>query len=168
MVRKFFEKDMYYIGPGDKYTYWNVFPDEEKQSRFSYHISTVGNHSSEFENMYYDKHLIKADIPYCNNVDRTKNKNSEENMALVSEEIQVQNSHLDSCRNLRNLHTEDSNDVRKNVYGDLSNGTLRCDSSMSNSTYAPDSAKNARCHIPVGTKKGIFSIILALFVLYHR
>ena len=30
MVRKNFDRDIYYIGGGTKFTYWNVFPNEEK------------------------------------------------------------------------------------------------------------------------------------------
>ena len=34
MVRKNFEKDLYYIGMGEKYTCWNVFPDEANNQDF--------------------------------------------------------------------------------------------------------------------------------------
>ena len=78
MVRKNFEKDLYYIGPGVKYTYWNVFPDEEVQSRFSYHISTVGNVSKKFENMYYGCDYEKYDYRYSKQVLPTISQNSDE------------------------------------------------------------------------------------------
>ena len=54
MVRKNFDKDIYYIGNEDRYIYWNVFPDQEKYSRFLYYLSTEGKAPTSFKNMYYD------------------------------------------------------------------------------------------------------------------
>jgi len=54
MVCKFFDKDIYYIGSGSKYLYWNIFPDEEKYSRFSYYLSTERNVPTSFKNLYYN------------------------------------------------------------------------------------------------------------------
>ena len=36
MVHKNFDRDIYYIGGGTKFTYWNVFPNEEKCSKYMY------------------------------------------------------------------------------------------------------------------------------------
>ena len=77
MVRKIFEKDLYYIGPGEKYTYWNVFPDEDKQSRYSYYLSTIGNSNLEFENMYYDIDYKLGENLHNNIDDVLKSKNSD-------------------------------------------------------------------------------------------
>ena len=55
MVRKNFDRNIYYIGGGTKFTYWNVFPNEEKCSKYMYYLSTEGKVQASFENLYYDK-----------------------------------------------------------------------------------------------------------------
>ena len=55
MVRKIFDRDIYYIGSDTKFTYWNVFPNEEKCSKYMYYLSTEGTVPASFENFYYDE-----------------------------------------------------------------------------------------------------------------
>ena len=58
-----------YVGLGEKYTYWNVFPDEDKNSQFLYYLSTVGNTSDKFENIHYELDYEKGRTPNYNNQD---------------------------------------------------------------------------------------------------
>ena len=62
-------------------------PDEDKQSRFSYYLSTIGNSNLEFENMYYDIDYELGENLHNNIDDVLKNKNSDENMAPDSENV---------------------------------------------------------------------------------
>ena len=103
MVCKNFEKDLYYIGPGEKYTYWNVFPDEDKQSRFSYYLSTIGNSNLEFENMYYDVDYKLSENLHNNIDDALRSKNSDKNMATDSENVMELTLIQDSRKGYKNI-----------------------------------------------------------------
>ena len=68
LVHKIFEKDLLYIGLGEKYTYWNVFLDEDRNSQFLYYHSTVGNTSDKFENIHYEPDYKKERTPIYNDI----------------------------------------------------------------------------------------------------
>ena len=67
MVRKNFDKDIYYIGNEDRYIYWNVFPDQEKYSKFLYYLSTEGKTPTSFKicTMILPMMTPKTYIPTC-------------------------------------------------------------------------------------------------------
>ena len=146
MVRKNFEKDLYYIGPGEKYTYWNVFPDEDKQSRYSYYLSTIGNSNLEFENMYYDIDYELGENLHNNIDDVLKNKNSDENMAPDSENVTEQNFIQDSRNEVHEYSTEHYFHTYKNVHENSRTGPLSCVSSTGDPTYNTAIAAGTQCH----------------------
>ena len=90
LVHKNFEKDLLYIGLGEKYTYWNVFPKEDKNSQFLYYLSTVGNTSEKFEDIYYELDCKKGRTLNYNNQDFHIKKKSEKNVAPDSEDFRSQ------------------------------------------------------------------------------
>ena len=152
MVRKNFEKDLYYIGPGEKYTYWNVFPEEDKQSRFCYYLSTIGNSNLEYENMYYEiDYDLGEDLRYNTN-EGIKNKNSDQNMASDSENMTEENFIQDSRTKVRKCSTEEYFDVRADVHENSSTGPLSCVSGTANPTYDTVFTAETQCHDMVRTK----------------
>ena len=86
MVRKKIDKDIYYIGNGSKYLYWNVFPDEEKYSRFVYYLSTEGNVPTSFKNRYYDFSYDENESGRYEDEVHNNNKNSLKNIDLNSDD----------------------------------------------------------------------------------
>ena len=68
LVHKIFEKDLLYIGLGEKYTYWNVFLYEDRNPQFWYYLSTVGNMSDKFENICYDCNYEKEHTSIYDNI----------------------------------------------------------------------------------------------------
>ena len=95
MVRKIFDKDIYYIGNEDRYIYWNVFPDQEKYSKFLYYLSTEGKAPTSFKNMYYDSSYDDTEDVHSNMSPYCKDENSPKNMDLNSEKQQIGRA---SCR----------------------------------------------------------------------
>ena len=85
----------------NKYLYWNVFPDEEKHSKFLYYLSTEENVPTSFKNLYYDFSYDKYDEEQYEDQLRCKNKNSLKNMDLNSEKQGVSDLHSFSRRNVR-------------------------------------------------------------------
>ena len=57
--------------------YWNVFPDEDKNSTFLYYLSTVGNTSDKFENIYYEPNYEKEHTSIYDSIKFSNQKNSE-------------------------------------------------------------------------------------------
>ena len=152
MVRKNFEKDLYYIGPGEKYTYWNVFPEEDKQSRFSYYLSTIGNSNLEFENMYYEIDYDLGENLHYNTNEGLRNKNSDQNMASDSKNVTEENFIQNSRNKVRKCSTEEYFDVRTDVHENSSTGPLSCVSGTANPTYDTAFAAETQCRDMVRTK----------------
>ena len=128
------------------------FPDEDKQSRFSYYLSTIGNSNLEFENMYYEIDYDLGKNLHHNTSVALKSKNSDQNMTSDSENVAEEDIIQDSRNEVRKYSTEDYFDVRTDVHENSSTGPLSCVSGTANPTYDTAFAAETQCRDMVRTK----------------
>ena len=152
MVRKNFEKDIYYIGSGNKYLYWNIFPDEEKYSKILYYLSTEGKVPTSFKNLYYDFSYNKNDDEQYEDQFQSKSKNSLKNMDLDSEKQVISDFHSCSRRNVRETPTREFFGLRHSLRDNSSTESLRFESSTGNRTYETAFAAARQSHSTVRTQ----------------
>ena len=152
MVRKNFDKDIYYIGNGSKYLYWNVFPDEEKYSRFVYYLSTVGEVPTSFKNLYYDFSYDENEYGQYEDKGNNNNKNSLEIIDLNSDDRGFLDFYSHSRKNERENPTREFLDVRDFSRDDSSTGPLRFDFATGDRTYKTAFAATRQSRSTVRTR----------------
>ena len=136
LVYNIFEKDLLYIGLCKKYTYWHVFPDEDKNSQFLYYLSTIEDTSDKFENIYYEPNYEKEHTSIYDSIKFSNQKNAQKNVAPDSEDISEPIFLKNSCTFSRNSPTGHFCNVQGHVREDCSTGALGFDFCMDHPTHS--------------------------------